>query len=204
MTTEFNLYTKTDCEVFVKPFLSVYAHTDRTFLQISLALGAGLLGILGVQMLLSRRLVFGPLEQVGRKANEISSDERHLGEQISLPLGRELADFSSAFNRMSKTLRDERDNLELAVTERTAELRAVNRELTSALADIKTLSGLIPICAACKKIRDDQGYWQQVEHYIAARSDARFSHGLCPECLPTYFPEGDRPGAPGENETPPP
>lgn len=73
-------------------------------------------------------------------ANEISSDERHLGEQISLPLGRELADFCSAFNRMSKARRSARDNLELAVTERTVELRAVNRELTSALADIKTLS----------------------------------------------------------------
>ncbi|MCK7471838.1 MAG: hypothetical protein MZU95_14450 [Desulfomicrobium escambiense] len=54
---------------------------------------------------------------------------------------------------------------------------------------IKTLSGLIPICAACKKIRDDKGYWNQLEHYLEEHSDAVFSHGLCPECFQDYFPE---------------
>lgn len=186
------------------PLAATYNHADRTILQISLALGAGLLGILGIQILLSQKLIFGPLRRVGAKANEISSEEQHLGEEIDLPLGRELADFCSSFNRMSKTLRDDRDHLELTVTERTAELRAVNRELTGALADIKTLSGLIPICAACKKIRDDKGYWQQVESYITARSDARFSHGLCPDCLPTYFPEQGRHSVQSEDDKPQP
>lgn len=119
-----------------------------------------------------------------------------------MPLGRELAAFCSSFNRMSKTLRKERDNLELKVTERTEELHAINRELTAAIADVKTLSGLIPICAACKKIRDDQGYWQQVESYITARSKASFSHGLCPECLPTYFPEQCQRTDQGDGEKP--
>lgn len=185
------------------PLASAYAHADQTILRISLALGAGLLGILAIQMLLGQRLVFGPLGRAGVKANEISTDERHLGETIGLPPGRELADFCASFNRMSKTLRDDRDHLELTVAERTAELRATNEDLTKALADIKTLSGLIPICAACKKIRDDKGYWQQVESYIAARSDARFSHGLCPECIPVYFPEQDRTTPGGGDEKPP-
>jgi PAS domain S-box-containing protein len=60
------------------------------------------------------------------------------------------------------------------------------RDLQQALAEIKTLSGLLPICAWCKKIRDDQGYWQQIEHYLAQHTDAVFSHGLCPECYHKY------------------
>ncbi len=55
--------------------------------------------------------------------------------------------------------------------------------------DMKTLRGLLPICSYCKKIRDDGGYWQQVERYIAARSEADFSHGVCPDCGPKHFPE---------------
>lgn len=54
--------------------------------------------------------------------------------------------------------------------------------------DIKVLRGLLPICSYCKKIRDDEGYWQQVERYIAARSNAGFSHGVCPDCGFKHFP----------------
>lgn len=55
--------------------------------------------------------------------------------------------------------------------------------------DVKVLHGLLPICSYCKKIRDDQGYWQQVERYIAARSEADFSHGMCPDCGTKHFPD---------------
>jgi hypothetical protein len=55
-------------------------------------------------------------------------------------------------------------------------------ELNSALNEVKTLRGIIPICASCKKIRDDNGFWQQVEVYVSAHSDVMFSHGCCPEC----------------------
>ena len=61
-------------------------------------------------------------------------------------------------------------------------------ELQEALANIKTLSGLIPICAGCKKIRDDQGYWNQVEIYVAKHSGATFTHGICPECTRKLYP----------------
>ncbi len=61
-------------------------------------------------------------------------------------------------------------------------------ELQAALGKIKTLRGLIPICAACKKIRDDAGYWQQVESYLGKHADMEFTHGLCPDCRPRYFP----------------
>jgi len=56
------------------------------------------------------------------------------------------------------------------------------RELQDALAKVKTLSGMIPICAWCRKIRNDKGYWDQVEAYIESRSNATFTHGICPEC----------------------
>ena len=55
--------------------------------------------------------------------------------------------------------------------------------------DVKVLRGLLPICSYCKKIRDDAGYWQQVERYIAARSEADFSHGMCPDCSSKHFPD---------------
>ncbi len=70
-----------------------------------------------------------------------------------------------------------------------AERERLIKELQEALADIKTLSGLVPICANCKKIRDDKGFWTQVESYIQERSQARFSHGICPDCMKKLYPE---------------
>lgn len=73
-------------------------------------------------------------------------------------------------------------------------------ELRDALAKVKTLSGLLPICSYCKKIKNDKGHWEQMETYIRDRSDADFSHGLCPDCardlFPEYFPATDE-GLPG-------
>jgi CheY-like chemotaxis protein len=63
------------------------------------------------------------------------------------------------------------------------------KDLQEAMSKIKTLSGLIPICAWCKKIRDDQGYWQTVEQYVKEHSQAEFTHGMCPECQKKYMPE---------------
>lgn len=100
--------------------------------------------------------------------------------------------------------------LELRVEKRTTELRKTNEnlmqemverqraeqerekvivELQEALAQVKKLSGLIPICASCKKIRDDKGYWQQIEAYIRDHSEAEFSHGICPECAKKLYPD---------------
>jgi len=62
-------------------------------------------------------------------------------------------------------------------------------DLQKALDRVKTLNGLLPICASCKKIRDDRGYWNQIEAYIEAYSEAQFSHGICPECAEKLYPE---------------
>ena len=63
------------------------------------------------------------------------------------------------------------------------------RELKDALSNIKALSGLLPICANCKKIRDDKGYWNQVEQYIKDHSNADFTHSICPECVKELYPK---------------
>jgi PAS domain S-box-containing protein len=63
------------------------------------------------------------------------------------------------------------------------------KELQKALENVKTLSGLLPICSACKKIRDDKGYWNQLESYIHDHSEAEFSHSLCPECAKNLYPD---------------
>ena len=75
------------------------------------------------------------------------------------------------------------------VAARTEELRQRNRELQQALDDVQTLSGIVPICAYCKQIRDDQGYWNHLESYLSRHTDARFSHGICPSCARKEFPE---------------
>ncbi|MBI4685199.1 MAG: hypothetical protein HY755_08355 [Nitrospirae bacterium] len=67
--------------------------------------------------------------------------------------------------------------------------RKLVQELQDAISKIKTLSGILPICASCKKIRDDKGYWNQVEAYISEHSEVDFSHGICPECAKKLYPE---------------
>ena len=77
--------------------------------------------------------------------------------------------------------------IEMAVFRHQMEMEreALIHQLQTALAQVKALSGLLPICAQCKKVRDDGGYWSQVEAYIEQRTEARFSHGLCPICFDT-------------------
>ncbi|HYY93144.1 MAG TPA: hypothetical protein VE713_01405 [Pyrinomonadaceae bacterium] len=70
-----------------------------------------------------------------------------------------------------------------------ATLRARTEELTAALSQVRTLSGLLPICASCKNVRDDHGYWTQIEAFISQHSEAEFSHSMCPPCARKLYPE---------------
>jgi hypothetical protein len=70
-----------------------------------------------------------------------------------------------------------------------AESRALIEQLETALSEVKTLKGLLPICASCKKVRDDTGYWNQIESYLHDHADASFTHSVCPDCLEELYPE---------------
>ena len=82
-------------------------------------------------------------------------------------------------------LRDMNDTL----SSLSGEQKKLITELQDAFANIKTLKGMLPICASCKKVRDDKGYWNQIEVYVRELSDAEFSHGLCPDCVKKYYDE---------------
>lgn len=79
--------------------------------------------------------------------------------------------------------------ISVARFEEMMELRRINAELKEALFTVKTLSGMIPICANCKKVRDDKGCWHQIEEYIRNHSEVEFSHGVCPDCSRQLYPE---------------
>jgi AmiR/NasT family two-component response regulator len=89
----------------------------------------------------------------------------------------------------------DRGELQRAITIATARfadlvaLRKVNAELKKALDEVKTLTGLLPMCCFCKKVRTDEGYWQQVDAYITTHTTAKVSHGFCPECARKHYPE---------------
>ena len=116
----------------------------------------------------------------------------------------------TALRQAEGALRKAHDELEQRVEERTLELSKVNKhlkneieerkrtekereklinELQEAINEIKTLRGILPLCSFCKKIRDDKGYWEQVDVYIDKYSEADISHGICPECLKKHYPE---------------
>jgi len=74
-------------------------------------------------------------------------------------------------------------------------LKKTITELENAHRELKTLKGLLPICSSCKKIRDDQGYWNQIETYISDHSDAEFTHSICPDCIKKLYPQIKIPGS---------
>ncbi|MCC6933362.1 MAG: response regulator [Deltaproteobacteria bacterium] len=79
-------------------------------------------------------------------------------------------------------LRRDRQNLIEQLSQR-------NQELEESMARVHLLEGLLPICANCKNVRDDKGYWQQIEHYVSSHSEAVFTHGICPDCVALLYPE---------------
>lgn len=187
------------------PLSSAYENINTVIFKLSVILRITLFIVAGLSIYLINRWVFTPLALIENKANAISNNPDRLGEQIEQPPGRELAKITDNFNTMSSKLRQEMDNLEFRVNDRTKDLKIANKELTEAvnkhketisklkiaLSEVKTLRGILPICSHCKKIRDDEGYWNQIEAYIENHSEADMSHSVCPECAKKYYPDYD-------------
>lgn len=92
--------------------------------------------------------------------------------------------YSIERKRLEEKLRKARDAMEKSAEER----KNLIEKLQDSLANVKQLSGLLPICSSCKKIRDGKGYWNQIEGYIRDHSEVNFSHGICPECTKKLYP----------------
>ena len=92
----------------------------------------------------------------------------------------------------AETENAERERVTKELLENQEKLKQINTELQHVLSEVKTLSGLLPICANCKKIRDDRGYWNRIESYISHHTNADFTHGICPDCMRELYPAIDQ------------
>ena len=164
----------------------------KPYLLISGCLGSILIAL--VLMFLVRRVMF-PLKSLTEGVKQIGKG--NLQTRISIHSNDEFKLLAQEFNNMIQSLQNitvSRDDLEIEITQKKKlekEKEKMIEKLSKALDEIKTLKGIVPICAGCKKIRDDQGYWNQLESYIEKHSDAAFSHGMCPDCLEGFYGKED-------------
>jgi PAS domain S-box-containing protein len=123
--------------------------------------------------LISKDQVIGALFLQATKLNAYSEGELRLAERVGTQIAGAIANAQLFIER--KRAEAEKEKLII--------------QLQKALSEVKQLSGLLPICASCKKIRDDKGYWNQIETYIRDRSEAEFTHGICPDCFKKLYPD---------------
>jgi PAS domain S-box-containing protein len=166
---------------------------NGTILAVNLT-GASLLGLERAR-LLNRRLGFLVSEADRPAFNALLEKTFAEGNRQCCEVAIPRAETEPLFVRVEAVVSDDRRECRAAVLDVTDRHRSealreqLIGELQTALARVKQLSGMLPICAGCKKIRDDQGYWEQVEAYIQAHSEATFTHGLCPDCVKRLYPE---------------
>ncbi len=144
--------------------------------------GEGWFNVRGVPLTLEGRMIGAiyismDVEQLKRAKDEL----QHHKEQLEELVEARTADVRVAYEKLR-----EEDAIRRQVQQEREKLIV---ELQAALAKVKTLSGFIPICASCKKIRDDKGFWNQIEAYLSAHSDLEFSHSVCPECAQKLYDE---------------
>lgn len=127
---------------------------------------AGILSYMGFPLMWPDGDVFGTLCAVDMKENR---------------WGRRYEDLMEMFKNVIE--------MHLQLVSTSYDLERKNRQLEQTLSEVKTLRGLLPICASCKKVRDDKGYWDQIEDYVHKQYEVEFSHSLCPDCAKSLYPE---------------
>jgi hypothetical protein len=147
------------------PFLDLPVEQDPRLHPRNKCVHQGYLSVALIPIRANREIV-GLLQLNDREKGCFTLDMIHFFEEIAASIGVAL---------LRKQAREERERL--------------IAELQKALSEVNKLSGLLPICASCKKIRDDKGYWNQIESYIRDHSEAEFSHGICPDCAKKLYPE---------------
>ncbi|MBI3131333.1 MAG: hypothetical protein HYZ13_08245 [Acidobacteria bacterium] len=166
--------------------------TARQGRSIMLLLAFQALVLAGVTVGVVLLLVTRPISRLSHRLHRLQAEtgenlpfiRGHEGDEI----GRLVEDVNALIGRLVTFIHAERFLRDEVEHER-AELQSAKEELEQSLAEVKTLQGLLPICAWCKKIRDDEGLWTQIEHYVSSNTDARFTHGLCPECAKAQIEE---------------
>lgn len=169
----------------------------RAIIALSI-MGAVLVGLVAFW----RSEVFvAPILELSRAAKAIAAGD--MANRANVHTGDELGSLGKTFNEMADRIEEGTRELHRLNAEREAirqeradELRDANRkletrnqELAKSLELVHHLSGLLPICAECKKVRNDEGHWEKIERYIAARSEAEFTHSICPDCTQKLYPE---------------
>lgn len=149
---------------------------------------AGICAVLSIAMILTifNKFFATPVRRISDSASAIAKG-RHV-EQIDVNSHDELGDLARNMETMSRAIQQHQDEIKQSHNKLETRVKERTRELENALSKIKTLKGLLPICMHCKKIRDDKGYWKQMEAYIHEYSDAEFSHGICEECAQKHYP----------------
>ncbi|MFZ4440628.1 MAG: GAF domain-containing protein [Syntrophales bacterium] len=159
-------------EVLVKTKTAILSNPEsveemeKQFSDHSGTISAGMRSVMAVP-LISRNEVIASLHFRSKKPNTYTERDLRLAEKIGIQIAGAVANAQlfDDVSRAGEALKEER------------------RQLQQALDEVRTLRGIVPICAYCKKIRDDEGYWNQVEQYVSKHTEAKFSHGICPACF---------------------
>ncbi|MCK5311098.1 MAG: hypothetical protein KAJ62_03260, partial [Desulfobacteraceae bacterium] len=137
---------------------------------------SGLIILIAIFVL--KKNLLNPLLLLKEKCRNVLDKEASLDFLVLSRKKDEIGELASSFIEMESQLKESRQKESEIARERENSIV----DLKAALSQVKQLKGMLPICANCKKIRDDSGYWQQVEKYVEKNTDAIFSHGMCPEC----------------------
>lgn len=142
-----------------------------------------LFGIVFIWHTVVYKAITKPLNELRSGVKQIS--EGKLKDKINIPTADEFQEFADEFNIMAERLSEKTTRLETTAEEQ----KKLIHELEEALKKIEVLSGLLPICSYCKKIRNEKGEWNRLETYISEHSKAQFTHGICDDCIKKFFPK---------------